>query len=38
LRFAICTDCFDTEIGMRYVWRVEWSGKSVYTPRYRNQE
>jgi hypothetical protein len=29
LRFAICRDCFDTEIGVRYVWRVEWSGKRV---------
>jgi hypothetical protein len=23
LRFAICRDCFDTEIGVRYVRRVE---------------
>jgi hypothetical protein len=29
LRFAICRDCFDTEIDMQYVRRVEWSGKSV---------
>jgi hypothetical protein len=28
LPFAICRDCFDTEIGMQYVRRVEWSGKS----------
>jgi hypothetical protein len=30
LRFAICRDCFDTQIDMQYVRRVEWSGKSVY--------
>jgi hypothetical protein len=29
LRFAICRDCFDAEIAVRYVRRVEWSGKSV---------
>jgi hypothetical protein len=29
LRFAICTDSVDAEIGVRYVRRVEWSGKSV---------
>jgi hypothetical protein len=29
LRSAICRDCFDTEIGVRYVRRVELSGKSV---------
>jgi hypothetical protein len=29
LRFAICREGFDTEIGVRYVRRVEWSGKSV---------
>jgi hypothetical protein len=29
LRFAICRDCFDAEIEVRYVRRVEWSGKSV---------
>jgi hypothetical protein len=29
LRFAICKDCFDTEIDMQYVRRVEWSGKRV---------
>jgi hypothetical protein len=29
LRFAMCRDCFDAEIGVRYVRRVEWSGKSV---------
>jgi hypothetical protein len=29
LRFAICRDCFDTEIGVGYVRRVELSGKSV---------
>jgi hypothetical protein len=27
--FAIGRYCFDAEIGMRYVRRVEWSGKSV---------
>jgi hypothetical protein len=27
LRFV--SDCFDAEIGVRYVRRVEWSGKSV---------
>jgi hypothetical protein len=26
---AICRDCFDADIGVRYVRRVEWSGKSV---------
>jgi hypothetical protein len=29
LRFAICTYCFDNEIGVRYFRRVEWSGKGV---------
>jgi hypothetical protein len=29
LRFVICRDCFDTEIGVRNVRRVEWSGKRV---------
>jgi hypothetical protein len=29
LRFAICRDCLDPEIGVRYFRRVEWSGKSV---------
>jgi hypothetical protein len=29
LRFAICRDCSDAEIGVRYFRRVEWSGKSV---------
>jgi hypothetical protein len=29
LRFAICRYCFDVEIGVHYVLRVEWSGKSV---------
>jgi hypothetical protein len=28
-RFAISRDSLDTEIGVRYVRRVEWSGKSV---------
>jgi hypothetical protein len=38
LRFAIYRDCFDTEIGVRYVRRVEWIGKTVKTPRYRNED
>jgi hypothetical protein len=29
LRFAIYRDCFDAEIDMQYVRRVEWSGESV---------
>jgi hypothetical protein len=29
LFFAICRDCFDTEIGVRNVRRVEWSGTCV---------
>jgi hypothetical protein len=29
LRFAICRDCFDVEIGVHYVLRVEWSGNTV---------
>jgi hypothetical protein len=29
LRFAICRDCSDVEIGVHSVLRVEWSGKSV---------
>jgi hypothetical protein len=29
LRFASSRECFDTEIGTRYVRRVEWSGKTV---------
>jgi hypothetical protein len=29
LRFAICRDYFDAEIGSFYIRRVEWSGKSV---------
>jgi hypothetical protein len=37
-RFAICSDCFDAEIGVRYVRRVERSGKSVQTPKYLNPE
>jgi hypothetical protein len=28
LCFEICSDCLDTEIGVRYVRRVEWSGKA----------
>jgi hypothetical protein len=38
LRFGIYSDCFDTEIGVGYVRRVEWIGKTVKTPRYRNQD
>jgi hypothetical protein len=29
LHFAICRDCFDAEIGVHHVLRVEWCGKSV---------
>jgi hypothetical protein len=29
LRFAIYRYCFDAEIDMHYIRRVEWSGKSV---------
>jgi hypothetical protein len=29
LRFAVCWDCFDTEIDIQYVRRVEWSGNCV---------
>jgi hypothetical protein len=29
LLFGICRDCFDADFGVRYVRRVEWSGKSV---------
>jgi hypothetical protein len=29
MRFVICSDCFDTEIGVRYVRTEEWSGKTV---------
>jgi hypothetical protein len=29
LHFAICRDCFDAEIDVHNVLRVEWSGKSV---------
>jgi hypothetical protein len=29
LRFVICKDCFDAEIAVRYVRRVEWSEKTV---------
>jgi hypothetical protein len=29
LRFAICREFVDTEIGVLYVRCVEWSGKSV---------
>jgi hypothetical protein len=38
LRFGICRDCFDSDFGVRYVRRVEWSGKSVQTPKYLNPE
>jgi hypothetical protein len=29
LRSAICRDCLDPEIGVRYFRGVEWSGKRV---------
>jgi hypothetical protein len=29
MRFVICRDCLDPEIGVRYFRRVEWSGKGV---------
>jgi hypothetical protein len=29
LHFAISRDCFDAEIGVHYVLRVEWSGNNV---------
>jgi hypothetical protein len=29
LRLAICREDFDTEIGVRYIRRVEWSGKTA---------
>jgi hypothetical protein len=29
LRLATCRDCYDAEIGVRYVRREEWSGMSV---------
>jgi hypothetical protein len=38
LRFAICRGCFDAEIGLRYVRRVEWCGMSAEMPIYLNQE
>jgi hypothetical protein len=38
LSFAVCRDCLDTEIGVGYVRRVEWIGKTVKTPGYRNQD
>jgi hypothetical protein len=38
LRFVICRDSFDAEIGVRYVRRVEWSGMSVETPKYFHLE
>jgi hypothetical protein len=38
LHFAIFRDCFDPEIGLRYIRRVDWSGKSVQTPKDLNQE
>jgi hypothetical protein len=38
LRFGIYRDCLDTEIGVGYLRRVEWIGKTVKTPGYRNQD
>jgi hypothetical protein len=38
LRFGIYRDCFETEIGVGYVRRVECIGKTVKTPRYHNQD
>jgi hypothetical protein len=38
LRFGTYRYRFDAEIRVRYVRRVEWSGRSVYTPKYLNQE
>jgi hypothetical protein len=36
--YAICRECFDAEIAVLYVRRVEWSRKSVQTLKYLNQE
>jgi hypothetical protein len=38
LRFGIYRDCFDIEIGVGYVRRVEWIGKTVKTPGYFYRE
>jgi hypothetical protein len=38
LRFASCRACFEHEIGVHCVRRVEWSGKSEKTPKYLKQE
>jgi hypothetical protein len=38
LSFASCKACFDAEFGMNCFWRVKWSGKSVKTTKYLNQE
>jgi hypothetical protein len=38
LRFAICRDYFDAEVGLGYIRRVERSRKTVYTLRYLNPE
>jgi hypothetical protein len=38
LRFGIYRYCYDSEIGVRYVRRVEWSGMCVETPKYLHLE
>jgi translation initiation factor 2 beta subunit (eIF-2beta)/eIF-5 len=38
LSFASCWACFEDEIGVHCVRRLEWSVKSVKTPKYLNQE
>jgi hypothetical protein len=38
LSSAGCRACFDDEIGVHCVRRIKWSGKSVKTPQYLNQE
>jgi hypothetical protein len=38
LSFASCWSCFDAEFGWNCFWRVKWSGKSVKTTKYLNQE
>jgi hypothetical protein len=38
LRFASCRVCFDAEFDRTCCWRVKWSGKSVKTTKYLNQE
>jgi phage terminase small subunit len=38
LSFASRRACFDAEIGVHCVRRIKWSGKSIKTPQYLNQE